>query len=237
MLLAGSASWRSRFSWELQNWRIMTGFFSTKFWSIDKRKQETPLSEAEAFGYFACEQVLKRYDLAGDEVDAGIVDGSGDGGIDAVFTFLDEHLVVEDSEILSDDAAAATIRRGVGLELHVLQVKRESGFGETAIQKASSSLELLLDLSLDEEDLGELYSSLVIDRFSIFRRALAMLATKHPAISIDFWYVTRGKVETLSNTVKLQSGTAGPTATQCCHRCRSKSSLHWGERTSGDGTR
>ena len=91
------------------------------------------------------------------------------------------------------------------MELHVLQVKRESGFGETAIQKASSSLELLLDLSLDEEDLGELYSSLVIDRFSIFRRALAMLATKHPAISIDFWYVTRGKVETLSNTVKLQS--------------------------------
>ena len=135
----------------------------------------------------------------------GIVDGSGDGGIDAAFTFLDEHLLAEDSEVISDPTTATTIRRGARLELHVLQAKQESGFGETPIQKASSSLELLLDLSIDEKELGELYSSLMIDRIAVFRRALELLATKHPSIRIVFWYVTPGKTDTVSSTTKIQA--------------------------------
>ncbi|MXZ87756.1 MAG: AIPR family protein [Dehalococcoidia bacterium] len=168
-------------------------------------ERDTPLADSDAFDYFACEQILKRYDLSGDEVAAGIVDGGGDGGIDAIFTFLDESLLVEDAEILSDQAVANATRRGANLELHVLQAKQETGFGETAIQKASSSLELLLDLSLEEEELGELYAPVVIDRMGIFRRALKALAPRYPEIRIDFWYVTQGKTDVVGSTVKLQA--------------------------------
>ncbi|MYI85716.1 MAG: hypothetical protein F4081_02745, partial [Dehalococcoidia bacterium] len=79
-------------------------------------ERDTPLADSDAFDYFACEQILKRYDLSGDEVAAGIVDGGGDGGIDAIFTFLDESLLVEDAEILSDQAVANATRRGANLE-------------------------------------------------------------------------------------------------------------------------
>ncbi len=48
------------------------------------------------FNVFVCEQILKNQDLGYDELLAGIVDGGGDGGIDAIYCFVNGDLVQGD---------------------------------------------------------------------------------------------------------------------------------------------
>src|SRR5690348_17574901 len=64
-----------------------------------QRQQLAPeLSDSEFFEEFASEQALKDYDLSYEEIRSGIVDGSGDGGIDAIYIIANGELVHEDSE-------------------------------------------------------------------------------------------------------------------------------------------
>ena len=49
----------------------------------------------EVFEYFAFEQILKDYDLSGDEIDHGWVDGRDDGGIDGLYLFVNGHLLTD----------------------------------------------------------------------------------------------------------------------------------------------
>lgn len=51
------------------------------------------LDQATYFGMFAAEQVLKDFDLSYDEIESGIVDGGGDGGIDGFYAFANGELL------------------------------------------------------------------------------------------------------------------------------------------------
>ena len=57
-------------------------------------------SEGAAFEIFASELVLRPYDLALNDVKAGIVGGGQDGAIDFVYVFFDDNLIAEDSEVI-----------------------------------------------------------------------------------------------------------------------------------------
>jgi hypothetical protein len=51
-----------------------------------KREKVAPqLEPDDFFEVFACEQVLKSFDLSYEEIEQGIVGGGNDGGIDALF--------------------------------------------------------------------------------------------------------------------------------------------------------
>ncbi len=64
---------------------------------VSQRKDEVAhdLSDSEYFEIFAAEQALKDRDLSYDEIEDGIVDGGGDGGIDAVYLFVNNTLCRE----------------------------------------------------------------------------------------------------------------------------------------------
>jgi hypothetical protein len=79
-----------------------------------------PLAEEIAFELFACEQVLRGYDLSEDEIESGRIGGGNDGGLDGVFVFLSETLVTEDAEIVSDDSRPSDFGRGLVLELWLI---------------------------------------------------------------------------------------------------------------------
>jgi hypothetical protein len=51
------------------------------------------------FEVFAAEQVLKDYDLSYGEIESGIVSGGGDGGIDAIHSFVNGELIQEDTDV------------------------------------------------------------------------------------------------------------------------------------------
>ena len=57
---------------------------------LDQRLSEigAGLPESEYFEIFSAEQVLKDDDLSYDELESGIIDGGGDGGIDSIYLFV-----------------------------------------------------------------------------------------------------------------------------------------------------
>ena len=162
----------------------------------------TPLPSDEAFTIFACEQALKDDDLSVDEIRSGIVDGSGDGGIDAVFTFVDGVILAEDSDLLSEEVPVPKSRTGLPLRLHLIQAKRANGFAEGALDTVTVALNDLLDLETPFEDLTPLYSEALLERIFMFRSVLNRLATVHPAFEIIFTYATRGSTKNIHPRVR-----------------------------------
>lgn len=156
-------------------------------------ERSVPIRDDEAFELFAAEQALAARQLSSEEVADGVIGGSNDGAIDAIFVFVDGALLTEDSDVLQDGFSAVRLPRGVKLELWMVQAKRETSFTETAIDKAASALARLLSLSENEEDLRQLYSLGAVSRTGFFRKALRVLATRHPQVEIHFVYATRGR--------------------------------------------
>ena len=60
------------------------------------QEQAPDLSEQDYFEMFCAEQILKSFYLSYDELQAGIVDGEHDGGIDSAYVFVNGELVCED---------------------------------------------------------------------------------------------------------------------------------------------
>ena len=167
----------------------------------------TSLPGDEAFEVFACEQLLKDYAVSTDEVLEGIVDGPDDGGIDAIYTFVDNQLLEEDTEYLDESPAGTQypVSRGVHIMLLMIQATRAESFSETSIDKVSSTVDLLLDLERDTDSLLSLYNEALVTKVDLFRRVWEKLATSHPKIGIEFAYVTRGTTDEIHPKVQYKA--------------------------------
>ncbi|WP_174180854.1 AIPR family protein [Pseudarthrobacter oxydans] len=152
------------------------------------------LHRSEAFELFAAEKVLHSLELSSEEIEAGRIGGALDGGIDAVYTVLGEQVIDEDDELLSEDTKPGEFPRDQSLTLYIVQAKEESSFGETAIDKLSSSLDRLLKLDPDVELLDTLYAPELLARFDIFRRAWKKLVTRRVKLRAVVAYATLGDV-------------------------------------------
>jgi hypothetical protein len=151
-----------------------------------------PLPDDYAFELFASEQVLRDRELSSDEVEAGVVGGGNDGGLDGVYVFLGDVLLADDSEVLEESFSASKISVGTPLTLVLVQAKRTESFAETAIDVVADSTRRLLDLTEPVDDLRTLYSEALVGAVGRFRIAVQRLATRHPKLRIEFHYVTRG---------------------------------------------
>lgn len=167
--------------------------------------RDTPLPDDVAFEVFAAATVLNGHNLSDEEVEAGRIGGGQDGGLDAVYTFLDGSLLSEDSDVYDDGFKPSEVRKGADLSLWLVQAKRSEGFGEDAFDKVVASTKKLLDLNFTDEQLSGLYSPDVIARVRLFTRAWTVLSIRSPRISITFAYVSRGDTGALSSGVVQKS--------------------------------
>ncbi len=149
-------------------------------------------SESTAFEIFASELALRAYGLGLDEVEAGIVAGGQDGGIDSVYAFFDDSVLDEDSEIVSDASRPSDFGQGRPLELWVIQAKRTPAFEEVALDRLEATIRRLLDLSQSVESLSPLYNDSLLARINVFRLAWAKLLTRRPRLSVGVVYATPG---------------------------------------------
>ena len=122
-----------------------------QFLEADRSTKHASANANEHFEIFCADQILKDYELTNDEIKAGIDGNSGDGGIDAIYIFLDRTLVHEDSDF-------AGYKRGVAIELIFIQAKTSNSFSESAIEKFQASSDDLLDLSKDLKKLATVYN-------------------------------------------------------------------------------
>jgi hypothetical protein len=156
-------------------------------------QRAVPLRDDEAFELFAAEQALQPKGITTEDIAEGIVGGSNDGAIDAIYVFVAGTLLSEDSEILQKGFTPGRSLIGARLELWLVQAKQETSFSETAIEKVADATRRLLSLAADEEDLLQLYSATTVKLTGYFRTALDVLATRHPQVEINFIYATKGR--------------------------------------------
>jgi hypothetical protein len=140
------------------------------------------LPDNDYFQVFATEHALKDRDLSYDEIQDDIVDGGGDGGIDAVFLFINNNLCREPIK-------PEEYKRNVPIELAFIQCKYSSGFSESSVQKIAASARDLLNLEVDKA-WSRKYNPCLLEKVAIFRTCYLSLASKFPKLSIHHYYAS-----------------------------------------------
>lgn len=158
----------------------------------------------EVFELFSATQVTSSLAPTLDQVERSIVDGEGDGGIDAVLVVLDGEIVETQADEISDTYEPGAIRRGVELELIVVQSKLQQGFSENHLTLLGSNLSELLDLSVPRERLESRFNDGLLDRIFTFRELWQRLLTRRPSVSLSVHYVTRGGTEGIHARVEAE---------------------------------
>jgi len=142
--------------------------------------------EDDFFEFYASNQVLKEYDLSYDEIESGLCGATLDGGLDAIYIFINGELVDEDTDLTDK------YKKNPTLELVLIQSKNVRSFGEDAILKLSRLSCNLLDLQFKAVDFEKRYSDFVISKFELFRNVYFKVITRKPTLTINYFYVSKG---------------------------------------------
>jgi ribonuclease D len=161
-----------------------------------KAKYPTNLSDDDLFEFYCTDNILINYDLDYTEIGNGIVDGPRDAGIDAAYVFINRQLLTEDIKL-------DTFKQPVDIELYIIQVKNQDSFKESAVDKLSSSLPLLLDPNIDKSGLEALFKPKVVVIFHSFFNVMNQLAEEFPKVAIRVLYCTKSVVP--NKTVKAKA--------------------------------
>ncbi len=138
------------------------------------------------FEFYCMKNILSNFDLSTDEIQQGIVDGQGDGGIDGVYIFVDGNL-------LTDDTDYAQVRHKPELQLFIVQAKNETSFKESAVDAISASLPILLDHQKNRKNLKKIFKIDLVELCRDFIDCHLKLASKFPIVSIRIAYCCKGE--------------------------------------------
>ena len=172
--------------------------------SKDEQFPDVSISTNEFFNWFVSEQLMKDFELSYDEINEGIVDNGGDGGIDAIYTFVNGELIQRDADLIDG-------KRNSTIDVYIIQSKYTNGFSETPIDKINSSSNDLFDLNKPIGDLRTVYNNDLLANIDVFRNQFLHLVSKFPILKFHFFYVTKGdeahpnvkrKISQLESTIK-----------------------------------
>lgn len=141
------------------------------------------LDDSEVFELFTAGLVLKDFDLGQDAVASGIVDGSDDGGIDAIYLFVNGELIDETNEVVE-------LRKDIALELIIVQASSHVGFRESILNSLIATSRDLLDLSVDESSLARAYNDRLLESMALFRRVYQQVVGRFPSLEIKYYYAS-----------------------------------------------
>lgn len=152
-----------------------------------------------AFMSVAHEQVLQRFDLSIDEIDAGLTDGGGDGQIDAIYVLMNG------SSMTGEEGEEVPDKGPLDVDLILIQSKNTTGFEENPLKIIRSTVRDLLDLSKTYTGYIEGYSEKLQDLFAVARKALFASAGRSGRVSVTVFYVTKASTANIHSSV---TGTA-----------------------------
>lgn len=151
----------------------------------------------EAFEYLAYEQVLKEYDLSYDEILSGSVDGRNDGGIDAIYIFVNGHLITDIKTTFWPKTAGE-------LDVYIFTCKHRDSFKQEPVNSILASLEELLDFSITSADLSGEYNSEVLEKRRLILETYKKMATILITFNIRIIYACRGNIDELGENIKAR---------------------------------
>lgn len=148
-----------------------------------KHDNELLNSDSQIFELFALTQITKQHDLAFEDVQNSIVDGSQDGGVDSLIVMVDDII----PETLDEFDELKIIRKTQVL-IKIAQCKKENSFKETSIDKLITSLPELFNLSKNESELLIRFNSNLVEKALIAREAWRRCSVAGGKITINFDY-------------------------------------------------
>lgn len=151
----------------------------------------------EAFEYLVYQQVLKDYDLSQDEIISASVDGKDDGGIDAIFVFVNGHLI-------TDISTAFWPKSNGELDIYILTCKHRNSFKQEPVNNLIASIEELLDFSIKTQHLNESYNSDVLEKRNIIISTYKKMASILCSFNLYLVYACRGDTEELGENIKAR---------------------------------
>jgi len=164
------------------------------------RSQSAPqMSDSDFFELFCSEQLLKSHDLSYDEIEAGIVAGGDDGGIDSAYAFVN-------GELVADDFDVSAYKQDVAVDLVIITATTAPSFAEEAIDKLRMTTADLLDLSKNMADLASTYNSPLRTAMGNFRKAMMSLSDRFPQIRVQCYYVSHGDSGKIHAKVRVRAG-------------------------------
>ena len=146
--------------------------------------EDIPLSEF--FEFYSALQVLKENELSYDEINAGILGKSHDGGVDSVYLFVNGEIIKEDESLIGK------YKKNVDIELVLIQSKYENSFSEEPLLKISRLCRNLFDLDFNPDDYIGRYNEKVLAAFELFKNTYVGLITKKPKLKVSIYYVSKG---------------------------------------------
>lgn len=152
---------------------------------------------------FVAELLLRPNSLDDEEIRSGVVDGSGDGGIDSFYTFLNGVLVQSDNPALeSEETATKSIGDSPTIEVLLIQSKNRESWQETVLEKLLSSIPMLMNHSHTEEYLLERYREDLVRQVLIFRTLVENLAMKFPRYTFRVVYASRAPETAITQIIR-----------------------------------
>jgi len=150
-----------------------------------------------AFLSLVCDEVLFDYEPDIDEIEKGVVDGSGDGSIDASYLYVNKVLILEEDQPLPS-------RSPVEIDWVLVTTQYRDGFSETVLTRMRNTFHDLLRVGEDVTFEGVTYNDRLINIFQLFGSVVFRTAALNPTIRIKVVFATRGGTDNIHERVQQE---------------------------------
>lgn len=156
------------------------------------------LSIGSLFEKFAYQQILKSKDLSTDEIDFGIVDDRDDGGIDAIYLFVNGQLITDIEKI-------KFFKSDISIEVIIFTSKHHDTFKQATLTSQTATIKEFFNLNLSNGELIGCYNRKILSKRDVFIEVYRKLASKIIKLNFKFIYVSRGNTEIIEDNIIAQS--------------------------------
>lgn len=171
--------------------------------SLDDFNTKNEINNSDAgFELFTTLQIFKDEDLSIHEIKSGLIGGSDDCGIDALYLFVNNKYIedFEDLKIFLNDKTHE--KSQIKINFYIYQYKNSNSRSTRVIEKFLSFQDELFDLNmlaneeiLDQVDEMDKYKNIIstelIEKIILFKTAWIKLSSSHPEINITYNHVCK----------------------------------------------
>lgn len=149
------------------------------------------LSDDEAFERFAASLLLRTFGADPSDIEAGLVSGTNDGGIDGMFFFLNQSEPVrsDSTRLTRRKNALAGLQTGVALDVVIIQAKKEKKWDTNVFPKIESALKAIFDEKKSAAELRAFpLNDDIVEKAMAWRKLRSNLTMHVPVVRFRVYY-------------------------------------------------
>ncbi len=151
-----------------------------------EKRFPTSQKGVNVFEYYCIDQFLRQYDLGDSQLKSGMTGGGNDGGVDALYMFVNGELIDAESEL--DPKTSNSIK------ILLMQIKEGDGFSPTAVDKLGFFVDDLLDLTRKKANYHSTYRPELVSLMRLFKDKFGIVVGENPPLTIEINYITKKDV-------------------------------------------